>query len=331
MLKKRFHFLLLFLLVPLLLVACGGQAEQPSSESKLKVVATTTIVGDVVGQVGDNLIELSVLLPLGTDPHSFTSSPQDVAKVADADIVFANGAGLEEFLDNLIGSAGVADKVVHVSEGIDLLVFEGEEDHDHDGEDHEREDHEGEKHEGDEHRHEHTGGDPHTWTDPNNVKIWVQNIEQKLSEVDPANAETYAANAKAYTAELKNLDAWIREQVAQIPVENRKLVTDHNIFGYFVDEYGFEQVGALIPSYSSMAEPTAKELAEIEDAIKDLDVKAVFVGNTVNPLLAERVAVDTGVALAYVYTGSLSEIGGEASTYLEYMTYNTTIFVNAMK
>jgi ABC-type Zn uptake system ZnuABC Zn-binding protein ZnuA len=127
------------------------------------------------------------------------------------------------------------------------------------------------------------------------------------------------------------LDAWIREPVAQIPAENRQMITDHPLLGYFVDEYGIDQDGAIIPGYSSMAEPSAQELAQIEDAIVALGVPAIFVGNSVNPALAERVASDTGVQLVFFYTGSLSEAGGEAETYLDYMRYNTNAIVEALK
>jgi len=334
------------LLTMLALAACSQSVGQPSSQDKLKVVATTTIVGDVVAQIGGELLVVDVLLPVGTDPHGFDPTPQDVAKIAEADVIFANGAGLEEFLDNLIESAGVEDKVIHVSEGIDFLMPEGDEhEHDDDGEEHgedhgedledehegdtHEDEHEGEEHVGEEHHHD--GVDPHVWTDPSNVMTWVHNIEHVLSEIDPDNAETYQTNSEAYLAELEELDAWIREQVALIPEKKRKLVTDHGIFTYFSNRYSFEQVGTLIPGYSTVAEPTAQELAQIEDAIKDLDVRAVFVGNTVNPSLAERVAEDTGVQLIYVYTGSLSEAGGEADSYLAYMRYNTAAFVKTLK
>lgn len=303
----------------LLMSGCSSGLVDSPGEDDLKVVATTTIVGDVVAQVAGDLVDLQILVPVGTDPHGFDPSPQEVAKVADADVIFATGAGLEEFLDDLIESAGATEKVVHVSEGIDFLLFEGEHDHEHEGEDH---DSEGEGHE---------GADPHTWTDPNNVLIWVHNIKHKLSDIDPDNAEAYVANAEAYEAELEALDAWIVEQVALVPEENRKLVTDHTLFSYFAMAYGFEQIGTLIPGYSTLAEPTARELAAIEDAIRELDVKAIFVGNSVNPALADRVAQDTGVKLIFVYTGSLGESGGDADSYLAYMRYNTSAFVNALK
>jgi len=297
--------------------ACRQQVETSAEKNdrKLNVVATTTIVGDVVSQIGGDFIDLHVLLPTGTDPHSFDPTPQDIAKVSEADLVFANGAGLEAFLDPLIDSAGAADRVVRLSEGMDLLAFAGE----------------GPDHEGDESGHELAGTDPHTWTDPNNVILWVQIIERALSEKDPENAVLYQKDAQKNIANLKELDTWIRQQVAQIPVENRKLVTDHALFGYYAQAYGLEQVGALIPGYSTLAEPSAQELADIENAIKTFDVKAVFVGNTINPNLAERVADDTGIQLIFVYTGSLSELNGEADTYIDYMRYNTSAFVNALK
>ncbi len=214
----------------------------------------------------------------------------------------------------MIESAGADDKVVHVSEGIDFLTFAADES----------------GHEDEDDQHAPLGADPHTWTDPDNVSIWVQNIDHALGEADPENAVSYHANAAAYQTELEALDAWMREQIDPLPRENRKLVTDHALFGYFAAAYNFEQIGALIPGYSTLAEPTAQELAAIENAIRELDVKAIFVGNTVNPNLAQRVAEDTETQLVFVYTGSLSEPGGEAPTYLDYMRYNTSAFVDAL-
>lgn len=315
MLKFRLCTLSGILAVLTLLPACGQGVDLPENDGRLRVVATTTIVGDVVSQVGGELVELSVLLPSGTDPHSFDPTPQDVARVAEADLVFANGAGLEEFLANLIESAGVEDRVVHVSEGVDFLITDDS----------------GLEVDSSEEDHPAQGLDPHTWTDPNNVVVWVENIQRVLSEADPGNRETYAANADEYGSQLENLDIWIRERVSEVPENNRKLVSDHAIFGYFANEYGFEQVGALIPGYSTLSEPSAQDIARIEDAIAELDVNAVFVGNTINPSLAARVAEDTGTQLVFVYTGSLSERGGEAGTYLDYTRFNISAFVDALR
>ena len=294
------------------LIACSTQPAGSPTNGNIKVVATTTIVGDVVAQVGGDHIDLSVLLPTGTDPHSFDPTPQDVAKVAQADLVFANGAGLEEFLDNLIASAGAEEKVLHLSDGLDLSGLKVASDQEED-------------------EHDHADADPHTWTDPQNVIIWVEAIATQLSTTDPDNAGSYTSNAATYTAELEALDAWIAEQVAQIPEGNRKIVSDHTQWSYFAAAYGFEQIGALIPGFSTLSEPSAKELAAIEDAIADLEVGAIFVGNTVNPTLSERVTEDTGTQLVFVYTGSLSAAGKGAATYIEYMRYNTNAFVEALK
>jgi len=383
-----------------------------ADENRLKVLATTTIVGDVVAQVGGDAIDLEILLPVGADPHGFKPTPQDVAKMTDADVIFANGLGFEEFLEPMIANSLSADNVFELSDGI--VVIEGEEHHDehegekhhdehegeehhdehegekhhdedegeehhdehegeehhdkdegeehhdedegeehhdeHEGEEHHDEDegeehhdeHEGEKHhdedEGEEHHdeheghaHDHGGIDPHAWFNPLNVVVWTNNVADVLSEKDSANSQIFVENAEAYVAELESLDLWISEQVAQVPNENRKLITDHEVFGYFAERYMFTQMGTLLPSYSTASEPTAKDIAEIEDIITDFDVQAMFVGNMVNPDLAERVAADTGAEIVFVYTGSLSESSGEASTYLDYMKYNTKVIVDALK
>lgn len=296
----------------------------------LRVVATTTLVGDVVKVIGGDAIDLTVLLPVRADPHTFEPTPQDVAAIADANIVFSNGAGLEEFLQPLIESAGVGEeKVVAVSAGIALLEFAGEHTHN-------------DEHTADEHadsaaadqygedEHTHSGGDPHVWFSPVNVIQWSDSIATALSTADPAHAETYAANADAYEAELAELDTWIMEEIAHIPENKRVLVTDHMIFGYFAERYGFKQIGAVIPGYGSAIQPSAQELAQLEEAIQAYDVPAIFVGTTVNPGLSERVATDTGIEMVTLYTDSLSEAEGPAATYLELMRYNTHAIVHAL-
>lgn len=299
----------------LLLAACvsAGQSDQNSTGS-LKVVATTTIVGDVVQNVGGLMIDLTTLLPPGTDPHSYEPTPQDLAKIADADLVFINGAGLETFLDRLLANSGTQAETVEVSESIALREAPEDEAGEHQ----------------EEHTHEGEEGDPHTWTDPNNVLIWVDQIASALSQRDPGNQAAYQANAEQYRRELIDLDEWIQQQVAEIPAANRLLVTDHELFGYFADRYGFTQVGTVIPGYSTVAQPSAQELAALEDSIRALGVRAIFVGNSVNPALEERLASDTGTRLVFLYTGSLSDPGGPASTYLDYARYNVEAIVQAL-
>jgi ABC-type Zn uptake system ZnuABC Zn-binding protein ZnuA len=178
---------------------------------------------------------------------------------------------------------------------------------------------------------DYAGDDPHTWTDPNNVMIWVRNVEAALSLLDPTHAPAYQANAEAYQSDLEELDAWIRQQVAEVPEADRQIVTDHRTLNYFVGRYGLVQVGAIIPGYSTLSEPSARELAAMEEAIQELGVKAIFVGKTVNPALAETVAEDTGTRLIFIYTGSLSAKGGDADTYIAYMRYNVDAIVSALR
>jgi manganese/iron transport system substrate-binding protein len=301
--------------------ACTPQAvqtpEAPQNEASLQVVATTSILADVVRQVAGDLVEVQSLIPPGSDPHSYQLTPRDMATIAQADLVFMVGAGLEEFLDGVIESTGGNARLVPVSEGIELLEFEHDDEHEDEDED--------------EHDDEHEEGDPHVWFDPNNVIFWVQGIKLVLSQMDPLHSAVYAANAEAYMEQLVELDAWIQEQVAVIPVENRLLVTDHLLLGYFAERYGFEQVGAVFPGYSTMTEPSALEMAALEDTIREMGVKAVFVGNTVNPQVSQRIAEDTGTQLVFFYTDSLTEEDGPASTYLDYIRYNVTVITEALK
>jgi len=278
---------------------------------RLRVVATTSIVGDVVQNVGGQAVSLRVLLPRGADPHTFEPTPQDARAVADAHVVFACGAGLEVFLERLLGSAGEEVPVVSLSYGVDLLRSgahaEAESEGQEDGE-----------------------YDPHTWFDPTNVLVWVRNVEQALLDLDADNAEVYQSHALRYRAQLEVLDAWIRDQAAAVPQTRRMLVTDHMFLGYFARRYGFEQVGAVIPGYSTLAQPSARELAGLQDTIHRHQVRAVFVAVAVNPALADRVAEDTGARLVPLYTGSLGEDGGPADSYLELMRYNVNAIIDAL-
>jgi ABC-type Zn uptake system ZnuABC Zn-binding protein ZnuA len=290
----------LFLTLTLLtLTACSIPASTPT-DGRLAVSTSTTILGDVARQIGGSRVDVNVLLPLGADPHAFEPRPQDVAALTDADVVLVNGLGLEATLQPLLTNA---KNIVTVSDGITALPFAGEE----------------------------GGLDPHVWQDPNNVIVWARNMADAFSKADPAHADEYAANAEKYIAELTALDAWIQAQVAQVPAGNRKLVTEHATFGYFAARYGFEQIGEIIPSVSTGASPSAQELAALEDAIRSSGVKAVFVGTTVSPDMSRRVADDTGVKLVSLFTDSLSQPGGGAESYLEFMRYNVNAIVEALR
>ncbi|MBA3533353.1 MAG: zinc ABC transporter substrate-binding protein [Ardenticatenales bacterium] len=308
---------ILLLFVLLILVACGQEsppaennaAQGATSGGGLRIVATTTIIGAVVQQVAGEQATVTVLMPVGSDPHAFQPRPQDIAAVADADVVFINGLGLESFLEPMLENAGGAARVIALSDQIVALEAEGEE----------------------EEGHEHEGQNPHVWLDPNNVILWTEQIEKTLGELDPAQAASYTTNAEVYQLELQELDAWIAEQVRTIPEERRQLVTDHEIFGYFAARYGFEQVGAVIPSLSTMAEPSAQEMAALQDAVRQQEVSAIFMSTTVSQGLVNSVAADTGTQLITLYTDSLSGLNGPAATYVDLMRYNVTAIVDALR
>jgi manganese/iron transport system substrate-binding protein len=294
-------------------VAVTPVALQPGQ--KLTALATTSLVADVVKQVGGDQIDLKVLLPLGTDPHTFNPTPRDLTAISDAQVIFANGAGLEVFLSGMLQNAGASTPVIAVSDGIPLRHLAtdqpgptpppGQE--------------------------ENGGQDPHTWFSPVGVMVWVTNTANALVGLDPTHAAGYQARARDYQQQLAQLDGWITEQVAQVPPQNRRLVTDHLEFGYFADRYGFEQVGAVIPAFSTSAQPSAQEMAQLEDAIGKQGVKAVFVSNIVNDSLSRRVATDTGIRLVTLFDGSLGPAGSGAETYLDFMRYDTNTIVQALK
>jgi ABC-type Zn uptake system ZnuABC Zn-binding protein ZnuA len=268
---------------------------------KVRVVSTTAMVGDVVANIGTETIDQAVLVPGGTDPHVYQLSPKDLRAVAEAHVVFANGLGLEgPLLQSLIDNAAGNWGLVEVSSGAKYLELGP------------------------------GSVDPHTWFDPHNVILWVRNIEQALSRLNPAAASDYRRNATLYTEQLRQLDGWIIAQVAQVPAHRRKLVTDHLVLGYFAARYGFEQIGAVIPGYSTMAQPSAREMADLEEAVRRHGVAAVFVGASADPRLAERLASDTGVKLVRIYADSLSE-AGPASTYLDYIHFNVSQIVSALR
>ncbi|MFN2290061.1 MAG: metal ABC transporter substrate-binding protein [Anaerolineae bacterium] len=330
--NKQWSLLAVVLLLATLLTSCGtgGPATQGSGHEKaidnlqpislspgqkLQVVATTNIVADVVKNVGGDRIELVTLMGIGVDPHTYVPTPSDTAAVHDADVVFANGAGLEANLDEMLASAGGNAAEIHVSDGIEFLPPPGSagQDTSSDGT----------------HAHE-EDVDPHVWFSVPNVIHWTQNIEHTLSALDPENTGYYGQNAQAYIAKLEPLDAWIQGQVNTIPEAHRKIVTNHPVFGYFAERYGLEQLGAVYP-ISPSASPSAQEVAALQEAIQQYGVPAVFAETTVNPKLAQQVANDTGIKLVPLYTGSLGGPGSGAETYIEMMRYDVTAIVEALQ
>jgi manganese/iron transport system substrate-binding protein len=180
--------------------------------------------------------------------------------------------------------------------------------------------------------HHHDEGDPHFWLDPTNVVTYVANIRDGLISVDPAGAEVYRANAERYIAQLNELDRFIASEVAAIPEANRKLVTNHESFGYFADRYGFRIIGTIVPGVSTGVSPSAQQLARLIERVRDAGARVIFLETGANPQLAEQLARETGLTIVSdLYTHSLSEADGPAPTYIDMMRYNVKRIVEALK
>lgn len=265
--------------------------------SKWKVVATTTQIGDFVKNVGGNRIELVTLLKPNVVPHEYEPGAEDSKTLAKAQIVFTNGVGLDDWLDKIIKNSGTKAKKIVTSEGIKAHPGEGEEAKD---------------------------GDPHIWFDIDNARKMIDNIAKGLSELDRAGASVYQSNAAAYNEQLDKLDKDIKAQIAAIPEADRKLVTNHDAFSYYLDRYGIKFIGSVIPSFDSTAEPNAKDLADLVAKIKAEKVKAIFTETSLNPKLEKQIADEAGVKIySNLYGDTLGEAGSEGETYLKMMQANT--------
>ena len=283
---------------------------------KLQVVATTNIIGDVVSQVGGDSIALTTLMAPGQDPHSYVPGARDLTAVAGADVIFINGWDLEEGLVKDLKNIGEGIPIVPISANIDPLPF---------GDD-----------QGDDQDHAASvTADPHVWFSVDNVQQWVSNVEEVLSILDPANAAVYAANAAAYRADLDDLATYVASQMESIPGEKRFLVTNHDAFGYLEADYGLTAVGTVIPGASTLAEPSASDLADLINTMKEYGLCTIFSETANSDTLAQTVAgeLDTcdEVKVLPLYTGSLGPAGSGADSYIGMFRTNVDTIISGLK
>lgn len=286
----------------LLFAACGDAATEAGS---LRLVATTTILGDVARNIVGDDAAVEVLYPVGADPHGFQPSSRDVAAMEEADLVIANGLGLEEGLTDVLESLeDDGANILEVAEGLEPLPFAVE---------------------GDE-----TEGDPHVWLDPLRMGDAARSIATELSSIDPGG--DWTARAEEYASELLAADGKIVEILAAVPLETRKLITNHDSLGYFAERYGFEIVGVVVPGGSTLAEPSSSELAALVNEVENEDVPAIFIETTGPSVLAEAVAAEVGegVAVVELYTGSLGEPGSGADTLIDMLITNAERVAEAL-
>jgi zinc/manganese transport system substrate-binding protein len=328
--SKRHHMTWIAALAVTALAGCGsgggdagGADPVTSGGTPLAVVATTPEVADFVRNVGGSGVEVTQIIKPNVDPHDYEPTPADIQAIATAKLVVRNGVGLEEWLDRTIEASGFKGAVVDSSQGVTLR----EGGHHEEEEGHEESEAEGGEHAEEEH-------DPHIWHNPQNAKIMVTNIEKGLAAADPARADAFAANRAAYAAELDKLDAENEAAFATIPPAERKLVTNHDAFGYYVDRYKLQFVGSVIPSLDTSAELSAQQLSALVTKIRQTGTKAIFTESSLPPKTAQAIAQQAGVEVVggedALFGDSLGEPGTPEGTYLGALRHNTQVIVSAL-
>ena len=295
------------LMLGLVAPAAAGSAGGP-----VRAVASFSILADLVRQVGGPHVTVTTLVGPDSDVHGFSPSPADARKLAESDVVFVNGLGLEGWLDRLIRASGTRAPVVTVSAGVKPIPAQDEHVHG-----------EGDHHRGDQ------AVDPHAWQDVANVRTYVANIRDGLARVDPGHADAYREAAAAYLAELDTLDRTVRATIAAIPPENRRIITTHDAFGYFAAAYGLRFVAPQGVSSDSEASP--RDVAAIIRQIRRDHIPAVFIENISDPRQMEQIGRESGARIGgEVYSDALSGPTGPASTYVGMIRSNLRAFAAAL-
>ncbi len=276
--------------VALLAGGCGSDA---SGEGGVEVVATTTQIGDFIGEVGGGVVVVDQVLQANTDPHEYEPRPSDVADAAAAKLVFASGDGLDEWIGEVVTDSGSDARVVDLGAAVPARLP------------------------GESSGEEASRYDPHWWHDPRNVEAAVREIERQLVALDPAHRREFERNADAYLTKLRRLDAGIARCMRAVPASRRKLVTDHDAFGYFADRYGIDVVGAVIPSQTTQAQPSAKDLSELAEVIEREGVEAIFPESSLSAKVAESIASQSGASADHtLYGDTLGPADSDGATYL---------------
>ena len=285
----------------LLIAACdggsGGAADRSGAApiaspepDAIRVVATTTVLADLVRQVGGSRVAVASLVPPGGEVHTFDPTPGDLASVADASLIVMNGLGLDDWLGQVAANSGTSAPVVALAEDLDGVEYlAGDE-------------HEGEPDDG----HEDEAVNPHLWLNVRYAIAYAERIGAELARVDPAHAADYETGTDAYVARLTDLDAWVREQVATIPEANRRIVSFHEAFPYFAAAYGLEIVGTVVDAPGQ--DPSAGEIADLVEAVRSSGAKAIFSEAQFSPELTATVAREAGIAVeSNLYNDSLGD------------------------
>ena len=297
-----------------MLIVAGCSDDDPDSTGGPTIVVTTNVLGDVVREVtADAGVDVEVVMPLGADPHEFSPSTRQAEDMVAADLLVVNGAGFEEGMEEIIDRAADSDTPTFAfTDHVDLLPLTGPN--------------------AEEEASEGNTDDPHVWTDPTRVADALPALGEALREVEGVDAAAVDEGIAAYAAELAALDQEIETALADIPDDHRVLVTNHEVFGYFADRYGFDVVGTVIPSGTTLAEPSSGELEDLAAVIEDVGVPAIFGETTQSTRLADALAESVGadVEVVELFSESLGEPGSGAETYVGLMRTDAELIAGAL-
>ena len=299
--RTRITSLAVLLLILGLLTGCGRPTTAGSSS--LVVVATTTQLADFARAVGGGGVAVTQLLKPNADPHDYEPTPSDVVAVGEADLVLEHGLGLDDWLDGVIDNAGGTARRVVTTTGIALRPADDAD----------------------------RAGDPHVWLDPRNAITMVRAIETAFAQADPGHVEVFRTNTQAYVSRITQLDAELERRIAAVPRPARKIVTDHDAFGYFAARYGITVVGTVVPSLSTAAEPSAKELTALAETMRREGVRVVYSETSLDPRLERALAEEAGARLGDPLSGdALGPTGEPTGTYLGMMRANMDAIVTGI-
>jgi zinc/manganese transport system substrate-binding protein len=282
----------------LVALAVSLGASPSHAQAPLKVVASFSILGDFVKNVGGDRVEVTTLVGGDGDVHVYTPTPSDARKIADAKLLVINGFGLEGWLPRLLEAAGGKASIVTVTSGIAPLRLGSD-------------------------------ADPHAWQSVANAEKYVANIRDALAAADPVDAQVFRNNSQAYLAKLEALDGEVRQAVAQIPQSRRKVISTHDAFGYFAARYGIAFIAPI--GVSTEAGPSARDIAKIVAQVKAEHIPAVFLERIGDPRLMRRISAETGARIGgTLYSDSLSDEKGDAPTYIDMVRHNITTLTSAL-
>jgi zinc/manganese transport system substrate-binding protein len=301
--------------------ACGGDDDTAAGagSGRPHLVVTTSVLGDVVENLVGDLADIEVMMPAGSSPHEFQASPRQVAAMREADAMIVNGGGFEEGLGDAIEAAEADGVVIYAAiDAVETLTFSEDAPHDED--------------EAEQEKHGTASIDPHFFTDPRRVATAAQAIADFLADEVPAlDSDELVTQTAAYVDELTALDAEMEETLAAVAADRRKLVTNHEVFGYFAQRYGFEVIGAVIPTGTTQAAPSAGELDELAHTIEQAGVPAIFAETSSPTRLADSLAAEVGdVQVVELYTESLGPEGSDGDTYAGMMRSDAEQIADAL-